>query len=73
MQNTGAAYDPTRSALNGGSDGTDCLGLSRERSYPTSSAHWASADYESLRRRPARYDLKLWIGPLHEGATYPPA
>jgi uncharacterized protein len=20
-----------------------------------------------------RYDLKLWIGPLHEGATYPPA
>jgi hypothetical protein len=21
----------------------------------------------------ARYDLKLWIGPLHEGATYPPA
>ena len=27
----------------------------------------------SARRVGPRYDLKLWIGPLHEGATYPPA
>jgi hypothetical protein len=26
-----------------------------------------------LRRRPVRYDLKLWTSPLHVSATYPPA
>jgi hypothetical protein len=26
-----------------------------------------------LRATTLRYDLKLWIGTLHESATYPPA
>ena len=38
-------------------------------------------DHSDGKRKPAkaergaieRYDLKLWIGPLHVSATYPPA
>jgi hypothetical protein len=34
---------------------------------------YLSIDDQPYEIRVRRYDLKLWIGTLHESATYPPA
>jgi quercetin dioxygenase-like cupin family protein len=34
---------------------------------------WPSSPHSSAAGSRTRYDLKLWIGSLHESATYPPA